>query len=157
MAQNNHAISANYFFHKVRDMDNGATFTAKRINQFHDAAPANYVQRSGRLIKNKKLGIHGERSGNGYALLLASRERCGVCMSAVEKGHSFEFPCYAPTNFIARNLQVFGAKSNVFINDARNYLVFWILKHQPELSPSLFIRLKVGCSGNKDLLANECY
>ena len=157
MAQNNHAISANYFFHKVRDMDNGATLTAKRINQFHDAASTNYIQRSGGFIKNKKLGIHGERSGNGYALLLASRERCGVCMSAVEKGHSFELPCYAPTNFIAGNLQVFRAKSNVFINNARNYLIFWILKHQPELSSSLFIRLKVGRSGNKDLLANECY
>jgi len=52
-----------------------------------DPALVAEIERRGRLVEQHHLGPHGQRTGNGHALLLAARETCGHRIGLVCQAH----------------------------------------------------------------------
>ena len=73
--------------------------------------------------------MHGERAGDGHALLLASRERVGIALSAIGKVERVERIVNALDERIVGDAQVFGTKGHVVQDGARHDLVLGVLRY----------------------------
>ena len=58
----------------VRDQQHGAALLGERADHAQHLADQLGIERRGRLVEQQQLGIHGQRAGDGDALLLAARE-----------------------------------------------------------------------------------
>src|SRR5262249_38357890 len=79
--------------HLMRHQHHGHAFLGQFANYFEDLADELRIERGGRVVEQDHFRAHGERAGNGNALLLTAREVRGICVRLVrqadlgEEGH----------------------------------------------------------------------
>ena len=63
--------------HLVRDQQHGAALLGERADDAQHLADQLGIERRGRLVEQQQLGIHGQRAGDGDALLLPAGRCAG--------------------------------------------------------------------------------
>ena len=73
--------------HLVGDDHHGHVLGGKLADDLQDLAGQLWVEGGGGLVEEQDLRLHGQRAGDGYALLLSAGELVGVRVLAVGKAH----------------------------------------------------------------------
>jgi hypothetical protein len=77
--------------HFVRDDEHGHVLVGQLAHAAQHLAGELGVERRGRLVEEHDVGFHGQRTGDGDALLLPARKARGIAVALVEAGP----PCAA--------------------------------------------------------------
>ena len=129
VVQHYDAVRKQGIVHIMRDVNHGDAAALERARNALDRLSAVGVEHGRRLIEQQDLRIHGERAGDGDALLLPAGKIRGVCLRQVAHAHGCQGGIDALDNLLTRNAQVFRAKGDVVCDDAGGHLVFWMLEH----------------------------
>ena len=121
--------------------------------------PSKGVEHGRRLIKNQHLRLYGEHTGNGYALLLSSRQHVRSRTRIAQHIHCFQGIVYAPMYFLGGHTKVFGPEAHILLDDRGDYLVVGILEYYPDLlsyiqRPALIRRVHA-VHGHAPLVRND--
>ena len=81
------------------------------------------------------MGLHGQNTGDGYALLLAAAQKMGTMFSVNRHIDPFQGIADALLDFLRRHAQIFRAKGYVLFYDGGDDLVVRILKNHAYLLP----------------------
>ncbi len=94
-----------------------------------DIAPTLGVEHGRRLVEHQVLGLHGQRAGDGEALLLPAGEQ--VRLASLETGEpdGRERFVDATTNLRPLQSEVLGSERDVILHGGRHDLVVGMLKH----------------------------
>lgn len=76
--------------HFVRDQHAGQAIVDQFADDVEHFPHRFWIERGRHFIEQDQFRFHGQRAGNGYALLLAARELSGVCARLVCQAHFLE-------------------------------------------------------------------
>ena len=142
--EHDHAVRLDGLLHEMGHVHERGACLGEPAHHAQDGGAAAHVEERPGLVEHEHVGLHGERSGDGDALLLAAREAGGVRCGIVVERNAVQLASHARCDLFAREAEVLRPEGNVVLDDARYDLVVWVLEDEAEVAPGSAICLEVG-------------
>ena len=155
LAQDDDAVGLEGLLHEVRDVHDRGAGRAQAAHDAHDGAASAHVEQGAGLVEDEQARLHGERAGDGDALLLAAGEACGVGLGEGAHGDAVELAADAALDLGGLDAEVLGAEGDVVLHDRGDDLVVGVLEHEAEALARAAVRGEVDVAAGEDLLAQE--
>ena len=113
----------------VRDEhDRDALLAAELRGRVDDLAPAGRIEHGRRLVEHDALGLHGDDTRDGHALLLPAGEQVRRVQAKIIHADLLERGIHPRAYFLRRDAEVLGREGHVVLDDVGDDLVIGILK-----------------------------
>ena len=125
------------------------------LHHTHDTAAPAHVEQGSRLVEHEDARLHGERSRDGYALLLSSGQMSGIGLGIAVEAHPVQLAGDTFADLVGRDSEVFGAKGYVLLHDGGDDLVVGVLEHEAQLPARASVCIEVDAFLRADGLADQ--
>ena len=155
LAQDDDAVGLEGLLHEVRYVHDRGAGRAQAAHDAHDGAASAHVEQGAGLVEDEQARLHGERAGDGDALLLAAGEARGVGLGEGAHGDAVELAADAALDLGGLDAEVLGAEGDVVLHDRGDDLVVGVLEHEAEALARAAVRGEVDAAAGEDVLAQE--
>ena len=127
----------------VGDMHDGGAARLQLIENRHDLAARDRIEHGRRLVEHDHRRQHGQRAGDGDALLLAAAHQGRI--RGAETGHIDRVQRIgdATSDIRARHAEILRAERHIVLDHRRDDLILRILEHRADTAARATVRIRV--------------
>ena len=129
LVEHHHAVGLRRLLHIVRDHNDRHACTVELAAHAHQTRTPARVEHRRRLVEHEHRRMHGERAGDGDALLLPARKRMGLVLLKAGQADLGKRVAHALRELGVAHPQILGAEGDICLDKRCHELVVGVLKH----------------------------